>query len=277
MTTPQTRHSIDVPGARLAFDDEGHGSPILLIHSALINRRAWDDLVPPLLDAGYRVIRHDMRGFGESTAEDVEFSPRDDIRAVLDAAGVRQAAVVGNSMGGLHALDAVIETPDRFAALAWVCGGISGFEVPNTPEEDVIEAEMVAAQDAGDADAEAWVDVRLWVDGIGQPPTRVPAALRQAVFEADRLLVRSDHVFGRPIPIEPPANDRLGTVRTPTLVVLGGLDAPSAHASAARLAAAVPGARQATVPDVAHLVGMEAPDRLAALLVEFLAPLPRWA
>lgn len=277
MTTTPTRHQIDVPGARLAYDDEGDGPPILLIHSALINRRAWDDMTPPLIDAGYRVIRHDMRGFGESSAEDVEFSPREDIRAVLDAAGVRQAAVVGNSMGAMHALDAVIETPDRFAALAWVCGGISGFEVPNTPEEDAIEAEMVAAQEAGDADAEAWVDVRLWVDGIGQPPTRVPAALRQAVFEADRRLVRADHVFGRRIPLVPPANDRLDTIRTPTLVVLGGLDAPSAHASAARLASAIAGARQVTFPDVAHLVGLEAPDRLAALLVEFLAPLPRWA
>ncbi|NJD27161.1 MAG: alpha/beta hydrolase [Chloroflexi bacterium] len=272
-----TSHTIDVPGGRLVYEDEGSGPPILLVHSALVNRRSWDDVTPLLLEAGYRVIRHDMRGFGESTAEDVEFSPRDDIRAVLDAAGAGRAAVVGNSMGGMHALDAVVETPDRFAALVWVCGGISGFEVPNTPEEDAIEAEMEAANAAGDADAEAWVDVRLWVDGIGQPPTRVPASLRQAVFETDRLLVRADRVFGRRIPLDPPANDRLATVRTPTLVVLGALDAPSAHASAARLASAVPGARQVTVPDVAHLVGMEAPDRLAELIVEFLAPLPRWS
>jgi len=275
MTT--SSHAIDVPGSRLVYDDEGSGPPILLIHSALINRGAWDAMTPLLLDAGYRVIRHDMRGFGDSTAEDVEFSPAEDIRAVLDAAGVERAAVVGNSMGGMHALDAVIETPERFAALIWVSGGITGFEVENTPEEDAIEAEMKAAQEAGDANAEAWVDVRLWVDGIGQPPTRVPSELRQAVFEADRLLVRADRVFGRRIALEPPANDRLGTVRTPTLVVLGGLDAPSAHASAARLASGVPGARQFTLPDVAHLVGMEAPDRLAALIVEFLAPLPRWA
>ncbi len=268
--------TIDVPGAHLVFDDEGSGPPILLIHSALVNRRAWDGMTPRLVEAGYRVIRHDMRGFGDSTAEDVEFSPRDDARAVLDAAGVERAAVVGNSMGGMHALDTVIETPDRFSALVWVCGGISGFDAPSTPEEDAAEAEMVAAQEAGDADAEAWVDVRLWVDGLGQPPTRVPAELRQAVFETDRVLVRADHVFGRRIALEPPANDRLGDIRTPTLVVLGALDIPSAHASAARLASAVPGARLVTVPDVAHLVGMEAPERLAELVVEFLAPLPRW-
>jgi pimeloyl-ACP methyl ester carboxylesterase len=274
--TSSTTHTVDVPGSRLAYDDEGSGPPILLIHSALVNRRSWDDVAPLLLAAGYRVIRHDMRGFGDSTAEDVEFSPRDDIRAVLDAAGVGRVAVVGNSMGGMHALDAVVETPDRFAALVWVCGGISGFEAPNTPEEDAFEAEMVAAQEAGDADAEAWVDVRLWVDGIGQPATRVPAALRQAVFEADRVLVRADHVFGRRIPLDPPADARLADVATPTLVVLGGLDIPSAHASAARLAGAIRGARLVIVPDVAHLVGMEAPDRLAGQIVEFLAPLPRW-
>ena len=74
---------IDVPGARIAAEDEGDGPPIVLVHSAIVNRRAWDALTPLLVAAGYRVIRYDMRGFGESTAEAVEFSPRADLRAQI--------------------------------------------------------------------------------------------------------------------------------------------------------------------------------------------------
>ncbi|HSL97482.1 MAG TPA: alpha/beta hydrolase [Candidatus Deferrimicrobiaceae bacterium] len=277
MPTSSTRHAIDVPGARLAYDDEGLGPPILLVHSALVNRRAWDAMTPLLLDAGYRVIRHDMRGFGESTAEDVEFSPRDDIRAVLDAAGVERAAIVGNSMGGIHALDAVIETPERFVAFGWVGSGIGGFEVEETPEEAAVFGAMMAANKAGDADAEAAWDVRIWVDGLGQPETRVPADIRDTVYRLDRELVAPGRVFGTPIPLDPPANDRLGSVTIPTLVVVGGLDTPETRTSARRLAAGVPGAHLVELPDVAHMVGMEAPDRLAQLLVELLEPLPRWS
>src|SRR5688572_5096004 len=105
---------IDVPGGRLAAQDEGQGPPIVLVHSAIVNRHAWDPVVPHLVAAGYRAIRYDMRGFGESTAEDVEYAPHEDLVAVLDHFDVRRAALVGNSMGAAFALDGVIVSPERF-------------------------------------------------------------------------------------------------------------------------------------------------------------------
>ena len=85
---------IDVPGGRLAADDQGEGPPILLVHSAVVNRRAWDGVVPLLVAAGYRSIAYDMRGFGESTSEEVEFTGHEDLLAVLDHFGVGRAAIV---------------------------------------------------------------------------------------------------------------------------------------------------------------------------------------
>src|SRR5262245_22631741 len=133
---------LDVPGGRLAIEDEGDGPPIVLIHSAIVNRRAWDALTPLLVGAGYRVVRHDMRGFGESTAEAVEFEPWADVLAVMDARGVGRAALVGNSWGAMTALDAVLEAPDRFVALCWLGGGVGGFEGGNNPQEQ----EFLAAE-----------------------------------------------------------------------------------------------------------------------------------
>jgi 3-oxoadipate enol-lactonase len=269
---------IDVPGARLHVLADGDGSPILLVHSAIVDMRSWDGVVPPLVAAGYRVIRYDVRGYGTSPTEDVEFSNRADVVAVLDALGVGQAVVVGNSRGAMIALDTVVESPDRFVAFVWVGGGIGGFDDGKpTPDEMALFEQGDAAEQAGDADALAEVDLRVWVDGVGQPSTRVPADLREAVRVMDRPLVEKGRVFGKPIPLAPPANDRLGDVGIPTLAVVGALDTSGTRASAARLADAVPGARLVTFPDVAHLIGMEAPDRLAELIVEHLAPLPRWS
>jgi pimeloyl-ACP methyl ester carboxylesterase len=93
----------------------------------------------------------------------------------------------------------------------------------------------------------------------------------------DLLQYEPRRPFGRPIPLRPPAVDRLAELRCPVLAVAGELDL-NPYATAARyLEAHVPGARAVIWPDVAHLIALEQPERLAALIDEFLAPLPRWS
>jgi 3-oxoadipate enol-lactonase len=269
---------IDVPGGKLAADDHGprDGSPIVLVHSAVVNRRAWDGVVPHLVDAGYRVIAYDMRGFGESTTEDVEFTGHGDLLAVLDQFGLERVAAVGNSMGAHFVLDAVLAAPARFIAYAWVGGGISGFDKDPTPEEMALFDAEEAAEQAGDWDLAAEIDARIWMDGPGQPATRVSPESRVAFIRMDRELLEPGRVYGKRQKATVPAIDQLGSIRVPSLVVIGQLDTEGTRAAAERLAADVPGARIVRMPDVAHIVGLEQPDRLAALIVELLAPLPRW-
>ena len=268
---------LEVPGCRLAMEDEGDGPPIVLVHSAIVNRRSWDALTPLLVGAGHRVVRYDMRGYGESTAEAVEYSPRADLVAVMNARRIGKAAVVGNSWGAMNALDTVLEFPDRFVALGWLGGGVSGYEGRNNPEEqELLNAEGKAEED-GDPDLAADLDVRIWVDGVGQPPTRVPAAIRDAVLAMDRELLEPGREFGTNTRLEPRANERLADLAMPVLAIIGGLDTSSTRAAARRLAEGAPNVRLEEWPDVAHMIAMEAPDRVAKVLQEFLAPLPRWS
>ena len=132
---PTERTWIETNGAKLAAEDHGEKAapPIVLVHSAVVNRRAWDGVVPHLVEAGYRVITYDMRGYGESTSEKVPFEGHGDLLAVLDHFGLEKTAVVGNSMGAHFALDAVLAAPERFAAYVWVGGGISGFDKDPSP------------------------------------------------------------------------------------------------------------------------------------------------
>src|ERR1035437_2998181 len=237
---------IDVPGGRRFAVGEGDGPPIVLAHAAIADLRAWDAMIPGLVGAGFRVVRYDYRAFGRSTTDVVDFSNRADLVAVV--------AVVG------------------------VGAGLGGCDGEPTPEELAVfkAAEQTMSAAEPDLDAIADLAVRIWVDGPGQPPDRVDWAIRESVRAMCRPLGEPGRVRGRPIPLQPPANDRLSELRCPVLAVAGTLDVSDVVQTAQRLEAAAPNARAVVWPDVAHMIGMEAPDRLNALILDFLAPLRPW-
>jgi pimeloyl-ACP methyl ester carboxylesterase len=269
---------VAVPGGRLLVVDEGAGPTIVLLHAGVADLRAWDAVVPPLVAAGYRVVRYDTRGYGGSTTEDVDHSHQADLVAVLDASGIERAALVGNSRGGMTAFDTAIEFPERVVAVVGVGAGLGGFDGGSTPAEAEINDayRRVDTADPFDADALTDFEVRVWLDGPGQPADRVPATVRETFRAMARPLNEPDRVRGRAIGLDPPANDRIAELRCPVLVIAGGLDFSEVAATARHLEANAPNARAVVWPDVAHMVGMEAPERLAAAIVAFLAPLDRW-
>ena len=271
------RRRVDVPDGRLLVVDEGSGPPIVLLHAGIADLRAWDAMIAPLTEAGYRTVRHDQRGVGGSTTDDVEFSRVDDLIAVLDDAGIGKAALVGNSLGGMLAFDTAIVAPDRVAAIVGVAAGLGGYDGGDTPEEIEMFEEMERLENADPPDpaAVADIDVRLWVDGPGQPPTRVAASIRELVRDMDT--VDPGRHQGTARRLQPPANDRLAELRCPILAVAGELDFSGVAVTARHLEADAPNARALIWPDVAHMIGMEQPERLAAAIVEFLAPLERWS
>ena len=267
---------VDVPGGRLAVHDFGEGPAVVLLHANIVDSWAWEPLTPFLLDAGYRAVAFDRRGIGGSTTEDVEFSHRADTLAVLDALGLERAALVGNSVGGQIALDTAIETPERIAAVVSIGSIVPGWWPGMTPAEEAIENELEAIEEAGDPDAIADADVRAWVDGPGQPADRVPHDIRELVREMDRAINEPGRVRGRSIRLQPPAAEQLDRLTMPVLAVAGELDFSYLAASAEYLAANAPEARVEIMPGVAHMIGLEAPAELGALITDFLAPVPRW-
>jgi 3-oxoadipate enol-lactonase len=270
---------VDVPGGSLFAIDEGEGPPVVLLHAGVADLRAWDALVAPLTAGGYRVVRFDTRGYGASTTDDVDFSPRADLVAVLDALGIGQAALVGNSRGGMIAIDTAIEYPDRVVAVVGVASGLGGFEVESTADEiPILEAyERLDSADPFDADALTEFETAVWLDGPGQPPNRVDATLREGFKSMARPLNEPGRVRGREVRLDPPADERLDELRCSVLAVAGALDFSDVIKTAHRLEAAVPNARALVWDDVAHMIGMEQPDRLAATVADFLKPLDRWS
>jgi hypothetical protein len=78
--------NVEVPGGRLYYEAEGEGPPLTLIHAGVAHLRMWDAQVEAWRDR-FRVIRYDTRGFGRTITEDVPYSNRADLAAVLDSQG----------------------------------------------------------------------------------------------------------------------------------------------------------------------------------------------
>src|ERR1700761_9152347 len=84
------------------YEDHGVGLPVVLIHGYPLSGRAWDKQVPVLLDAGYRVITYDRRGFGQSSQPTVGYDYdtfTNDLAALLEHLDLQDAVLVGHSMG----------------------------------------------------------------------------------------------------------------------------------------------------------------------------------
>ncbi len=84
------------------YEDHGDGQPVVLIHGYPASGRAWDKQVPALLEAGYRVITYDRRGFGRSSQPVVGYDYDTfaaDLHALLEHLDLRDAVLVGHSMG----------------------------------------------------------------------------------------------------------------------------------------------------------------------------------
>jgi pimeloyl-ACP methyl ester carboxylesterase len=218
----------------------------------------------------YRVICYDKRGFGKTTSQNGDYSPREDIVALLAHLGVTRTFVVGLSNGGAQALDFTLEHPELVEGLVVVAGGVSGYEAAPTADERRIfktYEELAARQDeAGLVE----FGVHVWGDGPFQPEGRAAASVRERIRATMSATARDHHEEVTPRALEPPAVERLSAMQTPTLVVLGVYDFPETNSAMAALAARVPRA-QTTAFETAHMVNLEQPAQFNERVGAFFA------
>jgi pimeloyl-ACP methyl ester carboxylesterase len=119
---------IENQGAKIYWDEQGQGEPVLLIMGLAYPSDAWYR-TRPILAAKYRTIILDNRGVGRS---DMPAGPypialmASDARAVLDAAGIQSAHVYGVSMGGMIAQEFTLQYPERVRSLILGCTAAGG-------------------------------------------------------------------------------------------------------------------------------------------------------
>ncbi|MEV7374584.1 alpha/beta hydrolase [Streptomyces sp. NPDC090301] len=249
----------------LSHDVAGQGpSTVLLLHSGVCDRRMWDGQFHALAEAGHRVVRCDLRGFGDSPV-DAAHTHADDVRELLDHLGVERAAVVGSSFGGKVALELAVRHPAHVSALALLASGIPGFEPGDElrawgdREDELLEA--------GDLDGAVELNVDTWLGPEAGPGARaLVREMQRRTFEVQLAAPEEFH----PVTPEVTADDLAG-IKVPALVVAGAHDVPDFRAVAGDLTRLLPGARRVDLDWAGHLPALERPAETARLLTAFLA------
>jgi len=257
---------------RLHAEVWGAGSPLVLLHGFTGSIATWEP-ARALLGARHRVIAIDLPGHGRSPAP----IPRlrlpdvaDALVAVLDRLGVDHAAWLGYSLGGRAALHVALAHPARVERL-----------VLESTSPGVADARERAQRAAADDELAA----RLERDGLAsfvdrwmaQPLFASQRRLDTAVLARERTIRLAQTAAGLAAALRAmgvgthvPLWARLPALHAPTLIVAGADDEPYAEIATA-MAALLPRARAALVPDAGHAVHLENPVPFWSLVCTFLA------
>jgi 3-oxoadipate enol-lactonase len=264
-----------VNGTRLYYEVAGEGYPLVLMHGGIMDNTMWDDQFEAFAQR-YRVIRFDLRGFGQS---DLPVGPepismRGDLRALLEFLSIDKANVLGISMAGSIAIDFTLDYPDMVNALILVAPGVNGYNSDSAQSEDekAMFQEIEAAFESNDLEHAVELETRAWVDGPLRTPEQVDPQVRKRAYNMN--LQNNRRALGIEWPasqnLTPPAIERLAEIRVPTLLIIGDGDVREQVTLIDILATKIPSAQKAVMHGVAHVPNMERPAEFNQLVLDFL-------
>lgn len=275
--THRTVRSSD--GAEIHLAERGEGRPLLLLHGVTLQWWIWAAALNLLSDR-YRVIAWDMRGHGRSTVGTDGITLEaiaDDVAAVLTELDLRDAIVVGHSMGGM-ALGRFCARHDDL--MVERCGGLMFLDTSAAPlalptllEGSTRAQEIVRrAAYAGTSRPRiryAWPDTNTSLLMVRTAFGRNPSIV--AVEDVREMLAEMDHdhliAAGRAM-VDHDVRKDLAHVKVPAMVVVGSADLLTPVSQSRVLADAVPGSVLHVLPGIGHQTMQEAPERFAELVDE---------
>jgi 3-oxoadipate enol-lactonase len=260
-----------INGTELAYDDDGAGLPVVLLHGFPLCRQMWQPQTAALLGAGYRVIAPDLRGFGESAAPDGPYSMAvyaDDVAGLLDQLGVARAVLCGMSMGGYVLLNLLERYLPRVAAAAFlVTRGTADDEGGRAKRTRLAHA---ATEQGAQPVAEAFSGLLFAPDTPRLRPELV-ARVQGWMLATDArglagglLAMRDRRDY----------SDALAAFDLPALVVGAQLDQAIPLPHAQLLHERLPDSHLCVIPAAGHLANLEEPEAFNACLLDFLGGLP---
>ncbi len=269
--SPVVERNVTTPdGGRLHVEERGDGPAVILLHGHGATLGVFSKLAPRLAARDRRVIAVDQRGFGRSSEvhDGFAFSGLvDDVVTVLEAGDVRDAILVGHSMGGAVALGLAVLRPEAVAAR------VRGIVLLNS----------TARGPADDRLHRAWVRALDWpvLERVSSHPVHgavltrgnFGAAPRRSDVEAARLIglqspVAARRGFARRL-LGTDLSADLGSVEVPVLVLAGAVDRVVPPGESTRLVKLLPHADLHVFRGAGHMLPMERSAEITDRIVEF--------
>lgn len=264
-TTAQTRSTqfaghADLPGVRLWYTDSGgSGAPLVLLHANTGNADGWQHNIPGFVEAGYRVIAFDRRGWGRSEAKpDTGPQPgtiAEDLHALVEHLKIARFHLVGVAGGGFAAYDYVLWHPERLRSLVIAASGGAIVDeelrqlrerttLPNfrswPPEFREVSMGYMATNPEG---LKKWLEIHDHSQQEGMPPQ----PQRQTITFA-----------------------KLESIRVPTLLMPGDQDLQAPPWVMRWQLARIPGAKFIVLPEASHSINWEQPEAFNRNVLEFI-------
>lgn len=255
-----------VNGVTLFYEDEGFGTPLLLIHGFPLSSRIWKHQIEGL-KADFRIIAPDLRGFGCSEAPSSGYSMdiyADDIAALMDNLGLESAVVCGMSMGGYVLLNLLDRYPERIRGACFMVtrGGAddeAGKERRSALAEEVMKSGVKVTADL--------FNKILFAPGTAESKPEIAAEVA-----AIMLGMKGEGVAGGILSMKerPDYSDRLAGFGVPSLVIGAEQDQAIPTEESLVLAERLPSASLCLIPEAGHMVMMEQPEAVNRALRGFL-------
>jgi pimeloyl-ACP methyl ester carboxylesterase len=256
----QARTFLCADGGQLRYSTAGTGQPAVLIHGLGLDASMWEPQWRVLAQE-FRVIRYDIRGFGDSTVPKGAYSHSDDLLGLLDFLGARPAHVIGLSM----ALRFALEQPDALRSLTLIDSALEGFSWSEGWTRRMKAIQTTARTGDLETAKQLWLAHDLFAPARRDPQLAAELTTMVEGYSAWHWC-NSDPVRRA----SSPAIRELARVSHRTLVIVGELDLADFQAIARHLAADIPHATLHTVVGAGHMANMEAPDAVNALLLAHL-------
>jgi pimeloyl-ACP methyl ester carboxylesterase len=263
--------TIDTGGVQTSYLEAGAGEPVVMLHgsgpgvSAMAN---WQHHIGTLSQR-FRVLAPDIVGFGATQrTDDVVYSLRtwtDQIWAFLDAHGIENTAIVGNSLGGRIALQMATDCPDRITKM--VLMGAPGVGMTLTDGLAALRAYEPSPDAMRDLLRNYFaVDPAVITDEL--VAIRYEASIAGGAYEAYRAMFLDPRHAGSELSI---TEDEVRAIATPTLLVHGREDKVVPVQVSLTMLGLLPNADLHVFSSCGHWTQIERADEFSALVSDYLA------
>lgn len=260
---------IDVAGRKLYYDLVGpaSGPVVCFTHSLSSDGGMWAEQMPPLMAAGWRILRLDMRGHGGSDPVQGDYTMAalaDDVAAALDFLGLDKVHYIGLSIGGMIGQAFAIAHGPRLKSAMWCDTSpqtMPGAAAAWAPRMDVVRKANSLAPLA-DATMERWF-TDAWKPGNPARWKEIRATIAGTTpagyLGCAAAIMNFDFTPG------------LAKLKLPVLVVCGDDDQGTPPAANKKIAELVPGGRYEGIPATRHFPNVERPDVFNRIMMDWLS------